>query len=67
MGHYAFLPETHVTSGIVSALREVEGVKLIQTDAAANPGSSGGPLINEGGQVIGVMDKKYRGENLNFG
>jgi S1-C subfamily serine protease len=50
-----------VTSGIVSALqREIQapdGVAIdhvIQTDAAINPGNSGGPLINSGGEVIGI-------------
>ena len=33
-----------VTRGIVSAVREVGGLTLVQTDAAVNPGNSGGPL-----------------------
>jgi 2-alkenal reductase len=50
-----------LTSGIVSALerrlptaagREVRGV--IQTDAAVNPGNSGGPLLDSSGRLIGV-------------
>lgn len=56
-----------VTTGVVSAVRELEGFKVIQTDAAANPGNSGGPLLNSFGQAIGVLDFKLRGtENLNF-
>jgi S1-C subfamily serine protease len=50
-----------VTSGIVSALqRQIEApdgfsiTHVIQTDAAINPGNSGGPLINAGGEVIGI-------------
>jgi putative serine protease PepD len=50
-----------LTRGIVSALqREIsapDGAKItgaIQTDAALNPGNSGGPLLNEEGEVIGV-------------
>jgi S1-C subfamily serine protease len=50
-----------VTAGIVSALqREITAPngyaidKVIQTDAAINHGNSGGPLLNETGQVIGV-------------
>jgi putative serine protease PepD len=50
-----------LTRGIVSALdREIsapDGAKItgaIQTDAALNPGNSGGPLLNEQGEVIGV-------------
>ncbi|TQS44771.1 S1C family serine protease [Cryptosporangium phraense] len=50
------------TSGVVSGLnRNVPRAGaaplrgLIQFDAAVNPGSSGGPLINDGGQVIGIV------------
>ena len=52
-----------VTSGIVSAINRqspTEGVGgqplrgMIQTDAAVNPGNSGGPLFNAAGEVIGV-------------
>ena len=53
--------EETLTRGIVSALdREIaapDGAKItgaIQTDAALNPGNSGGPLLNEEGDVIGV-------------
>jgi serine protease Do len=48
-----------VTQGIVSALdRSIDqtrhSINYIQTDAAINPGSSGGALVNEYGQVIGI-------------
>lgn len=60
--------EQTITSGVVSAIRELPEVgKVIQTDAAANPGNSGGPLLNARGQAVGVLDFKLRGtENLNF-
>ncbi len=56
-----------LTTGIVSALeRELPSDQagtirrgLIQTDAAINPGNSGGPLLNSGGQVIGVNTAIY--------
>jgi serine protease Do len=47
-----------VTAGIVSAKGRVIGAgpydDFIQTDAAVNPGNSGGPLINTGGEVVGI-------------
>ena len=46
--------EKSVARGIVSALRTVGPVMYIQTDAAVNPGNSGGPLIDKTGRVIGI-------------
>ena len=52
-----------VSSGVVSGLdrqfvspdRKQKLEKLIQFDAAANPGNSGGPLINMNGEVVGIV------------
>ena len=45
-----------VTSGIVSAnlYEEKSGIQLVQTDAALNPGNSGGGLISRAGTLIGI-------------
>lgn len=59
-----------VSQGIVSAVHRVGSNGLeayIQTDAALNPGNSGGPLINTDGKVIGINNFKIGGgENLGF-
>ncbi len=46
-----------VTRGIVSAFRTYGGVEYVQTDAATNPGSSGGPLLNLRGEVVGMSSR----------
>ncbi|MGN6230124.1 MAG: DegQ family serine endoprotease [Trinickia sp.] len=50
-----------VTAGIVSAKGRETGdyLPFIQTDAAVNPGNSGGPLINMQGEVIGINSQIY--------
>ena len=51
------LEEEHIGTlrkGIVSAHRKLSGLDYIQSDAATNPGNSGGPLIDENGEVIGI-------------
>lgn len=64
--------EHTVTLGIVSAIgRSVADlnhhVELIQTDAAINPGNSGGPLLNLGGDVIGINTAiRYDAQNIGF-
>ncbi len=50
-----------ITRGVVSGYREIDGRKFIQTDAAANPGSSGGPLLDKDGQILGVISWKVVG------
>jgi S1-C subfamily serine protease len=59
-----------VSTGIISSIRDdpsAGGYKVIQTDASANPGNSGGPLVNRESEVIGIVTFKIvGGENLNF-
>jgi len=67
-----------VTTGVVSALgRAVSPIDpstgvaerlddMIQTDAAVNPGNSGGPLLNSAGQVIGVNTAVASAQNIAF-
>ena len=55
--------QNSVTAGILSGFnRQLGGLNgLLQTDAAINHGNSGGPLINIGGQVIGINTMVVRG------
>ena len=58
-----------VTEGIVSAVNRDAGQGIpayIQTDAALNPGNSGGPLIDVEGEVIGINNFKVTGDNIGF-
>lgn len=57
-----------VTKGIISAVREEKGTGVIQTDVAANPGNSGGPLINvKTGKVVGIIKSGLNeSQGLNF-
>ena len=61
--------ESTVSNGIVSAIRtvEVEGGKFLQITAPISPGSSGGPLFNMAGKVVGITSSHLvGGQNLNF-
>jgi S1-C subfamily serine protease len=53
--------EGTVTTGVVSRVTR----RYIQTDAAANPGNSGGPALDRTGRVVGVL-VSGGGENINF-
>jgi S1-C subfamily serine protease len=57
-----------VTAGILSSVRDGgDGYTVLQTDAAVNPGNSGGPLLNSKGQAIGVVSFQLRSaQGLNF-
>lgn len=68
IGHPLGLEDT-VSNGLVSAVRHVDDdFDVLQISAPIAPGSSGGPLFNEKGEVIGVAAAIMRGgQNLNFG
>lgn len=51
-----------VTRGIVSNV----GPRLLQTDAALNPGNSGGPVVDEDGRIVGITSRKLGGDNVAF-
>ncbi len=58
-----------VTSGIISALDrqitvEGESMTLLQTNAAVNPGNSGGGMFNLRGELVGIVNAKSTGEDV---
>ncbi|MCS6968248.1 MAG: trypsin-like peptidase domain-containing protein [Cytophagales bacterium] len=54
-------------NGIVSAKRDIDDVKHLQITVPISPGSSGGPLFNLQGRIVGVVvGSVKRGQNLNF-
>jgi serine protease Do len=61
--------EDTVSNGLVSARRKLEAdVEVLQISAPIAPGSSGGPIFNDRGEVIGVATAILaEGQNLNFG
>lgn len=68
IGHPLGLEDT-VSNGLVSAVREVsDALTVFQISAPIAPGSSGGPLFDEGGRVIGIATATVnKGQNINFG
>ena len=48
-----------VSSGVISADRLIDGLRYIQSDVSISPGSSGGALLDENGEVIGVTVATY--------
>jgi serine protease Do len=61
--------ENTVSNGLVSARRKFDaGVEVLQISAPIAPGSSGGPIFNDHGEVIGIATAVLeQGQNLNFG
>ena len=57
-----------ITEGIVSNEKQLlDGKNYIQTDAAVNPGNSGGPVLNASGLLVGVTTAKFtEADNVGF-
>ena len=60
--------EQTISDGVVSAIRQLSGVgEIIQISAPISPGSSGSPVVNFKGEVVGVATLQLaKGQNLNF-
>ncbi len=59
--------ENTVSDGILSAIRESDSVRYLQITAPISPGSSGGPVLDSEGYMIGVATFQLeKGQNLNF-
>lgn len=59
--------ENTVSDGLLSGVRELDGYSLLQMSAPISPGSSGGPVFNSSGRVVGIAAATLRdGQNLNF-
>ncbi len=60
-------PNITVSTGKVTSLRKDGGkLALIQLDASVNPGNSGGPVLDKGGKVVGVIVSGVPGAAINF-
>lgn len=56
-----------ISEGIISGVRKVNSNELLQITAPISPGSSGGPVLNNNGELIGVsVGAIESGQNLNF-
>jgi hypothetical protein len=59
--------EQTVSDGVISGIRQVDDLKFIQISAPISPGSSGGPVVNLKGEVVGVATFQFKGgQNINF-
>lgn len=56
-----------ISDGLVSQIRQVDGFAQYQVSCPISPGNSGGPLLNERGQVIGIVSwTKSDAQNVSF-
>ncbi len=59
--------ELTFSQGVISSLREADGVHMVQTSAATSPGSSGGGLFDIEGNLVGITTFQLKeGQSLNF-
>ena len=58
--------EATVSKGILSARRSIAGIEYLQTDATIDNGSSGGPLINSEGKIVGMNSLSSNTSNINL-
>ncbi|MCX6844262.1 MAG: trypsin-like peptidase domain-containing protein [candidate division WOR-3 bacterium] len=59
--------ENTISDGLLSGVREMEGFNLLQISAPISPGSSGGPVFNSVGRVVGIASATLtESQNLNF-
>ena len=70
IGNSLGILDRSLSEGLVSGIRFLDFVKHIQTTAPISPGNSGGPLVDSGALVIGVVvftsRSELKGQNLNF-
>lgn len=60
-----------ITQGVLSAVRQMRGARLFQTDAAVNPGNSGGPVFDDHGDLVaisvsGLVNAEGASMNVNY-
>lgn len=53
-----------VSKGMISGKREIEGQEYIQIDISVSPGNSGGPLLNDQGEIVGIVQRKLIGSGV---
>jgi S1-C subfamily serine protease len=59
LGWAQSLRQRTLTRGVITGLRRMGDREMVQTDAAPNPGDSGGPVLDRAGEVIGVTTLRF--------